>query len=291
MLNRLLPILVCTCFALTTAKPGAQGHSSPQRIKISAPKGSYILYWDVVYVTNVSNSWSTIIEPPPGYILTDIIIGDSKLFRTERNENRAVVKRLAPDNVATNMQLVLAGPDRIPRTLTFELTGNNDTRVSNIQFVMPNDRESNSMVEAAKALYSKQLDEALSAKEIEMRSQVQEATAKSLQTFRFGNYRSSTSEKDYGVTVYLNSVVNSDNKGYVYLSTNANDPECQVVQLIGIKGDNTAKPVRQVSAVADRGNTDYVYETTPFIKDGEKHKYQFLVKIYGDTSTIKAKIQ
>lgn len=290
-MNRLVPVILGICVGLSAAKPPAETPTSPQRVRIASPKGTYILYWDVVYVTNISNSWSTLIEPPPGFLLIDVIIGDAKSFRTERNENRAVVKRVAPDNVTTNMQLVLAGPDRIPRTLTFELTGNNDSRVSNIQFVMPNDRESNSLVEAAKALYSKQLDEALSAKEIEMKSEIQDATVKALQTFRFGSYVNCTKEKEYGVTVFLNSIVNSDNKGYVYLSTNANDPECQVVQLLGIKGSNSMKPVRQISAVADRGTTEYVYETTPFVKDGKKNKYKFLIKIYGDTSTIKAKVQ
>ncbi|HLP40304.1 MAG TPA: hypothetical protein VK465_02245 [Fibrobacteria bacterium] len=290
-IRRLLPSLLLAaplCLAMEPASPPSQ---KAARFSITSAKGSYVLYWDVVYQMNVTNSWSTVIEPPIGYTLVDIIIGDSKLFRTERNENRAVVKRLAPDNVQTNMTLVLQGPDRIDRTLTFELTGNNDTRVSSVQFIMPTDRESNGMVEAAKALYSRQLSEALSAKEQEMTWQVQEKTMKEVTTFRFGSYAKSTSTKEYGVKVFLNSVLNAGGKGYVYLSTNASDPECQVVQLFAIKGDGVAKPIKQVHATVDRDITNYVYETSPFVKDGKKHKYKFLLKIYQDTTSISAKIQ
>jgi hypothetical protein len=279
-----------TVFA-ASAQVNAIAPTKSERFKITAAKGSYVLYWDVVYQFNVSNSWSTVIEPPVGYTVTDIIMGDTKLFKTERSENRAVIKRIAPDNVSTNMVLVLEGVDRIPHTLAFDLTGNNDSRVSSIQFMMPQDRESNSLVEATKAIYKKQLTEALSSKEIEMQARVQSKTVQGLTTFRFGSYENSTSEKKYGVKVYLNSVVNSDNKGYVFFTTNAYDPQCQVVEMVGITGENVSKPVEQIATIDEQENTRYVIETSPFLKDGKKHKYKFILKIYQDTVYIKAKIQ
>ena len=284
---------VCLLFAglLTHAAAKDSFADKPDRYKIRASKGTYVLYWDAVYEFNASNSWSTVIEPPSGYTLTDIIVGDTKLFRTERNENRAIIKRIAPDKAATNMTLVLEGPDRIPRTLTFELSGNESDKVSSIRFVLPQDRESNQLVEAAKASYTKQLSEALSVKEAQMKETVHDQTVKSIVPFRFGSYRDNTMEKKYGVRVYLNSVFNSNSKGYVYLSTNASDPLCQVVELISITGKDVSKPVKQISSSEDRGITDYVYETSPFMKDGDKHKYEFVLKVYQDTISIPAKIQ
>ncbi len=295
----ILVAISVTWTAPLTPTPAVSTHAAPTLVKVSPSpsrytitntKGTYLLYWETVYVFNASTSYSTVIEPPPGYTLIDIIIGDSKLFRTERNENRAVVKRLAPDNAKTNMLLVLEGPDKVSRTLTFEMTGYEDGRVSSIQFIMPTDRDANILIEATKAMYAKQLTQALSEKEILMQSEVQQSTMNTVTTFRFGSYPKSTATKEYGVKVYLNSVLNSGGKGYIYLTSNANDPECQVVQLLSVKGNASVKAVKLVHLSKDRDVTTYVYETSPFIKDGEKHKYKFLLNIYSEATDITAKI-
>src|SRR5689334_11897691 len=109
-------------------------------IPIWSTKDVYPMNFDAIYRLNICNSYSTVIEPPQGYVLQDIILGDSKLFKAEKTENRAIVKRLAPDNATTNLVLVLEGQDKVSHSLTFELAGAETPRISNVQFMAPEQR-------------------------------------------------------------------------------------------------------------------------------------------------------
>jgi hypothetical protein len=263
---------------------------SADKFAITSTKGVYPLYWDAIYTVNVCNGFSTVIEAPPGYIVQQVILGDSKLFRSENFDTRVVVKKVAPDTARTNMVLILQGPERVDKNVTFELTGQPSPHVSNIQFSIPTDRELNATLEAAKARYMEQMNQALADQEDKLKRDVNLQTMKEVISFRFGDYPDETSTKKLGAEVFLNAVLNSNGAGYIYFSTNAEDPNCQVVSLQSVKGKDLSKTVKLIHSYVDKGWTYYVYQTTPFPKTGKKIKYDFVFKIYQETATITAKI-
>lgn len=260
------------------------------RYDITNTKGVYPLYWDAIYTVNVTNAYSTVFEAPPGYLIQKVIIGDSKLFRPESGESHVIVKKVAPDAAKTNMVLILEGPDKMPRALTFELTGEASPRVSNVQFFIPTDRELNSTLEAAKGQYLTQMNQALSDQEVKLKEEVRVSTMKNVTSFRFGEYPEGTSVKELGAKVYLNAILNSGGEGYVYFSTNAEDPNCQVVNLKAVTGKDLHKNVKLIHSYVEKGWTYYVYSTTPFPKTGKKTKYTFKYKVYQEDVEITAKI-
>ncbi len=260
------------------------------RFSITNTKGIYPLYWDAIYTVNICNAYSTVVEAPAGYTIQQVILGDSKLFRSESGENHVVIKKVAPDNAKTNMVLILQGPDKVDRNLTFELTGETGPRVSNVQFSIPTDRELNSTLEAAKSQYLAQMNQALADQETRLKEDVRLQTIKELTTFRFGEYPKETSVKKLGAKVFLNSILNSGGSGFIYFSTNAEDPNCQVVNLKSVKGKDLSKTVKLIHSYVAKGWTYYLYQTTPFPKTDKKLKYDFLFKIYQEDATITAKI-
>ena len=260
------------------------------RYDITSTKGVYPLYWDAIYSVNICNAYSTVFEAPAGYVIQKVILGDSKLFRPESGESHVVVKKVAPDAARTNMVLILQGPDKVDRALTFELTGEASPRVSNVQFSIPTDRELNSTLEAAKGQYLTQMNQALSDQEVRLKREVPVATMKEVVSFRFGEYPEETSVKKLGAKVFLNAILNQGGAGYIYFSTNAEDPNCQVVSLQKVTGKDLNKTVKLIHSQVEKGWTHYVYQTTPFPKTGKKLKYTFNYKVYQEDVKITAKI-
>jgi len=277
------PILTLLLFLLSPVL-------AADKFTITATKGVYPLYWDAIYTVNVSNAYSTVIEAPPGYVVQQVILGDSKLFHSENFDSRVVIKKIAPDSARTNMILILQGPEKVDKNVTFELTGAAAPHVSNIQFSIPSDRELNATLEAAKAHYMEQLNQALADQEAKLKQDVAVQTMKEVVSFRFGEYPDGTSTKELGAKVYLNAVLNSGGAGYIYFSTDAEDPNCQVVSLQSVKGKDLNKSVKLIHSHVEKGWTYYVYQTTPFPKTGKKTKYDFEYKIYQEHATITAKI-
>src|SRR6266849_5442611 len=102
--------LIYFLFILLSGIPWA---ASPKVFFLSAIKDDYPISFETIYKLNICNAYSTVIEPPEGYSLLDIILGDSKLFKAERSGSRAILKRLAPDNARSNLLLILEGPDKV----------------------------------------------------------------------------------------------------------------------------------------------------------------------------------
>jgi hypothetical protein len=258
---------------------------------LKSTKDMYPISWETIYRLNVCNDYSTVIEPPRDHVLQDIILGDSKLFKAERSENRAIIKRLAPDNARTNLVLILEGPDKSSRSLTFELTGEASPQIANVQFFVPGDARRDAALEATRNLYQTQLQMTLAEQERRLGNTIRERTVEKLETFRLlGINNAEPTREKLGVHVALDAVVNSGGKGYVYLTTNATDPEYQVVHLTGIKGKDLAKTVSLFRTTREKGRVRYIYETTPFVKSGEDGKYEFLLRVYRENIRINAKV-
>ena len=257
---------------------------------IRSTKDVYPLAFDVIYRVNICNAYSTVIEPPKDYVLQDMILGDSKLFKAEKSENRAILKRLAPDSARTNLVLILEGPDKLSRSVTFELTGFEAPQISNVQFYVAQSGKVDPALEAARTQYKNQLEMTLWEQERRLNTAVREKTLEKLETFDFKG-SAPTSEK-LGAKVTIEAVVNSGGKGYVYVFTNASDPEYQVVHLTGIQGKELAKTVTLFRTVRyERGGVRYIYETTPFVKAGEERKYTFFFRVYRERTEIAAKVE
>lgn len=257
---------------------------------IRSTKDVYPLAFDVIYRVNICNAYSTVIEPPKDYVLLDMILGDSKLFKAEKSENRAILKRLAPDSAKTNLVLILEGPDKLSRSVTFELTGFDAPQISNVQFYVAESGKVDPALEAARTQYKNQLEMTLWEQERRLNSAVRERTLEKLETFDLKG-GAPTSEK-LGVKVTVEAVVNSGGKGYVYVFTNASDPEYQVVHLTGIQGKELAKTVSLFRTVRyERGGVRYIYETTPFVKSAEERKYTFFFRVYRERTEIAAKVE
>lgn len=257
---------------------------------IRSTKDVYPLAFDVIYRVNICNAYSTVIEPPKDYVLLDMILGDSKLFKAEKSENRAILKRLAPDSAKTNLVLILEGPDKLSRSVTFELTGFDAPQISNVQFYVAESGKVDPALEAARTRYKNQLEMTLWEQEKRLNTAVREKTLEKLETFDLKG-GAPTSEK-LGVKVTVEAVVNSGGKGYVYVFTNASDPEYQVVHLTGIQGKELAKTVTLFRTVRyERGGVRYIYETTPFVKSADERKYTFFFRVYRERTEIAAKVE
>jgi hypothetical protein len=257
---------------------------------IRSTKDVYPLAFDVIYRVNICNAYSTVIEPPKDYVLLDMILGDSKLFKAEKSENRAILKRLAPDSAKTNLVLILEGPDKLSRSVTFELTGFDAPQISNVQFYVTESGKVDPALEAARTRYKNQLEMTLWEQERRLNTAVREKTLEKLETFDLKG-GAPTSEK-LGVKVTVEAVVNSGGKGYVYVFTNASDPEYQVVHLTGIQGKELAKTVTLFRTVRyERGGVRYIYETTPFVKSADERKYTFFFRVYRERTEIAAKVE
>lgn len=256
---------------------------------VLATKDEYPLSWETIYKVNVCNAYSTVIEPPTGYMLSDMILGDSKLFKAERSENRGILKRLAPDNARTNLVLILEGPDKVSHSLTFELTGEENPKIANVQFFMPEDKGRDKAVEAARTFYQTQVQMTLAAQERTLMSTIRERTMENLEPFHLEGH-DFTQEK-LGAKFTLEAVANSGGHGYVYVFTTAIEQGYQVVHLTGIEGKDISKTVKLFRAGPRRDGMLYIYETSPFIKSPEGHKYTFHFRVYKEAAHIKAQVE
>ncbi len=256
---------------------------------IKAAKDEYPLNWETIYKVNICNAYSTVIEPPQGYVLSDMILGDSKLFKAERSENRGIIKRLAPDNARTNLVMILEGPDKVSHSLTFELTGEENPKIANVQFVIAQDKGKDKALEAARTLYENQLQMTLIAQEKRLGNLIRDKTLENMEPFHL--ITSEFTMEKLGAKFTLETVTNSGGFGYVYVFTTAVEPDFQVVHLTGIQGKDIAKTVRLFRAMPRRDGMLYIYETTPFIKSPEGHKYTFNFRVYKETTSIKATVE
>ena len=255
---------------------------------VRATKDTYPLNWDTIYRVNICTGYSTVFEPPQGYVLKDMILGNSKLFQAAQTGDRATLKRLAPDNTSTNLVLILELPDKTTRSLTFELTGEEMPRISNVQFRAPEERGRDAALEAARNLYNTQLQMTLQDQERRLSGTVRERTMEKMETFQLDG--SLTIEK-LGMKISIDAVLNNGGKGYVYVSTNSTDPDFQIVQLTGIQGKDLAKTVTLFRSQKNEKGTRYIYETTPFVKCDACQKYDFLFRVYREHTQITAKIK
>jgi hypothetical protein len=256
---------------------------------VESTKDLYPLSWETIYKVNVCNAYSTVIEPPTGFVLLDMILGDSKLFKAERSENRGIIKRLAPDAARTNLVLILEGPDKASHSLTFELTGEENPKIANVQFYLPEDKGRDKTIEALRDLYKTQVQMTLAAQEKRLMSTIRERTLQNLEPFHLKG--EAFTEERLGAKFTLEAVANSGGNGYVYVFTTATEQGYQVVHLTGIQGKDISKTVKLFRAVPRRDGMLYIYETTPFIKSPEGHKYTFHFRVYKETAHIKAQVK
>lgn len=258
-------------------------------VTVQATKDAYPLNFDNIYHVNVCNSYSTVIEPPQGFVLQDIILGDSKLFKAEKTENRAIVKRLAPDNASTNLVLILEGADKVSHSLTFELSGAETPRISNVQFIVPEQRGKDPALEEAKNFYGQQLQLTLMEQEKRLTGTIRDRTLERVETFHLD--AGDLMAEKLGVKIHLDAVMNLSGKGYVYVSTNNMDPDFKIVTLTGIQGKDLAKTVTLFRTTRDEHGTRYIYETTPFVKCEDCKKYTFFFRVYHENSQLTAKVK
>lgn len=285
-----MQFIIALCLTFITGIWAATPTSStiPKTFKVQSVKETYPLSWDMLYRVNVCNAYSTVIEPPQGFTLDDIILGDSKLFKAEKSDNRAIVKRLAPDSASTNLVLILSGPDKVSKSLTFELTGFDAPRISNVQFMMPEEVGRIPALEKAKYFYSEQLQLSLMDQEKRLNNSIQARTMEWMDPFQI---EEPETVKKLGARVSLEGIANSGGKGYVYVFTNAKDPDYQVVRLTGIQSKDLAKTVTLFSTRKFEDGTRYIYATTPFVKCDEGKKYSFFFQIYQEHAELTAKVK
>lgn len=257
--------------------------------KVKVTKETYPLNWETIYTLNVCNSYSTVIEPPEGYILSDAILGDSKSFQSGRTENRLFLKRVAPDYASTNLVIILTAPDKTSRSLTFELTGYDYPKVSNVQFMAPEMRGKNPEAEAMRNFYSTQLQLTLMEQEKRLTGTIRDRTLEKVETFHLD--AGDLMAEKLGVKIHLDAVMNLSGKGYVYVSTNNMDPDFKIVTLTGIQGKDLAKTVTLFRTTRDEHGTRYIYETTPFVKCDDCKKYTFFFRVYHENSQLTAKVK
>jgi len=257
--------------------------------KVKETKEIYPLNWETIYTLNVCNSYSTVIEPPEGYILSDAILGDSKSFQSGRTENRLFLKRVAPDYASTNLVIILTAPDKTSRSLTFELTGYDYPKVSNVQFIAPEMRGKNPEAEAMRNFYSTQLQLTLMEQEKRLTGTIRDRTLEKVETFHLD--AGDLMAEKLGVKIHLDAVMNLSGKGYVYVSTNNMDPDFKIVTLTGIQGKDLAKTVTLFRTTRDEHGTRYIYETTPFVKCEDCKKYTFFFRVYHENSQLTAKVK
>lgn len=255
---------------------------------VRATKDTYPLNWETIYRVNICNGYSTVFEPPQGYVLKDVILGNSKLFQAQQTGDRAIIKRLAPDNASSNLILILETPEKATRSLTFELTGEDAPRISNVQFMAPEQRGRDQALEAARKLYNTQLQMTLMDQERRLSNTIRERTMEKMETFQLEGH---PSEEKLGVKITVEAVLNNGGKGYVYIGTNSTDPDYQIVQMTGIQGKDIAKTVTLFRTQRNEKGTRYIYETTPFVKCADCQKYDFLFRVYRETTQIKAKVR
>jgi hypothetical protein len=263
--------------------------NAPKTIDMSDRVGEYFLYWNTVYTLHIANDGVSVIEPPPGFLFESAVIGNGKLFAIQQTKNRITLKKLAFDNVSTNLVLVVLAPNGETHSVAIDVKGGkNTTQVA--RFIVPVDRETNATIDKVRASYISQMNLRLQGQETVLNKSIWASTLMDQQVFRIPQNLIETEDSWKGATFRLDAVVNSRDEGIVYMSSDANDRECQVVDLLSINSlDGIVKKRVQLIGKRRINNkwTQYIYSTGRM----EPGKWYFNIAIWSREFKIKAELE
>lgn len=214
----------------------SENPDAPKTIDMKDRIGEYLLYWKTLYSAYVGNDEVSVFELPNGYSIESIALGNKKLFSAEQTRNRVVIKKLAFDDVATTLVILVGTPFGDVQSVAIDLKSAKvqKTTTSIARFVIPVDRNANRAVESIKVKYLGQMDQKLKAQEVTLNEAIWKTVIEELEVFRIPEKLSSSTEKYKGADFRIDAVVNSRNEGFIYTSTTATDAEqreCRITEL------------------------------------------------------------
>jgi hypothetical protein len=261
----------------------------PKSIDLKDRIGEYFLYWNTEYTLHLSNDGVSVIEPPKNFSIDAAVIGNGKLFAIQQAKNRVTIKKLAFDNVSTNLILVMSTPNGEAHSVSIEVKGGSTT-TSIVRFVVPTTKEVNETVEKVKVLFVDQMNTKLKDQETVLNTSVWKGSLLDQYVFRIPEDLIVTEESWKGATFRLDAVVNSRDEAIIYVSTDATDRECQVVELFAINSRDGIVRKRAELIGQRKINskwTQLIYSSGRM----EPGKWDFLVKIWSRQFKIKAELQ
>lgn len=266
-----------------SARPDA-----PKSIDMNQPVGEYYLYWNTVYTLYISIDGVAVIEPPLGYTVQTVFCGNTDLFPIQFDKNRVTVKKKAFDDVQTNIVVLLTGPGGDINSVTLIAKGGKTTSSIN-RFIVPTNRTTNRVVEQIRSKYIDQMNTRLQGQEETLTRSVWETAISQLEVFRIPDDLDDTQEDWKGASMRLDAVVNSRDEGFIYMSTDANDRECQVVDLLSVEGTDGVlkKRVELFRVSKGKKRTQLIYRTSR-MSAGE---WVFKVKIWSREFELETELQ
>lgn len=262
--------------------------NAPKTIDMKERIGDYFLYWSTLYTMHLATDGIGVIELPAGYSLQSALIGNSSLFKVYQEKNRVTIKKAAFDDVATTLVLIVANPAGESNTVAIDVKGGK-TSTSLARFVIPTNRETNRVVEEVRARYMDQLNSKLQSQESVLGTSVWEAAMAEQQIFRIPQDLDETEESWKGATFRVDAVANSRDESFIYMTTDVDHGECQVVDLVEIR-DVKGVIRKQVSLfkVQKVGkHTQLIYRTSRLTPG----KWKFHVRIWSKDFVIKTILQ
>lgn len=266
-----------------SARPDA-----PKHIPMTSRIGEYYLYWNTLYSLTLANDGVAVIEPPAGFTILSAIIGNGKLFALQQEKNRITLKKLAFNDVGTNLVLVMAGPSGDQHSLNIDVRAGKTT-TSIARFVVPTNRSVNQIVEQVKSRYMEQMNGKLRGQNETLNKSVWEEAMAEQQIFRIPQDLDETEESWKGASYRIDAITNSRDEAFVYTSTDANDRECQVVDLVTIESkDGVIKKHAELWRTKKVGKrTQLIYRTSRMTEGN----WMFHVKIWSKEFVIKTILQ
>lgn len=266
-----------------SARPDA-----PKVIAMTSRIGEYYLYWNTLYTLTLANDGVSVIEPPEGYTILSAIIGAGKLFGLQQEKNRITLKKLAFDDVGTNLVLVVSGPSGDQHSINIDIKSGKQTS-SIVRFVVPTNRAVNKVVEQVKARYLDQMNTKLKSQEASLNGSVWEQTMRDQEIFRIPQDLDETEESWKGASYRIDAVTNSRDEAFIYTSTDAEDKECQIVELLTIEDmKGVIKKKAELWVVRKKGKrTQLIYKTSRMTEGN----WLFHIKIWSKEFVIKTILQ
>ena len=262
--------------------------NAPKTIDMKERIGDYFLYWSTLYTMYLATDGIGVIELPAGYALQSALIGNSNLFKVYQEKNRVTIKKAAFDDVGTTLVLIVGTPAGETNTVAIDVrAGKASTSLA--RFVIPTNRTTNRVVEEVRARYMDQMNSKLQSQEMMLGTSVWEAAMAEQQIFRIPQDLDETEESWKGATFRVDAVANSRDESFVYMSTDVDNGECQVVDLVDIRDvDGIIRKqvvLFKVQRVGKR--TQLIYRTSRLTPG----KWKFHVRIWSKEFVIKTILQ
>lgn len=262
--------------------------NAPKTIEMKERIGDYFLYWSTLYTMYLANDGIGVIELPSGYTLQSALIGNSTLFKVFQEKNRVTIKKAAFDDVVTTLVLIIGTPAGESQTVAIDVKGGKAS-TSLARFVIPTNRATNKVVEEVKARYMDQMNSRLMNQEQVLGTSVWEAAMGEQEIFRIPQDLDETEESWKGASFRVDAVSNSRDESFVYMSSDVDNGECQVVDLVEIRDvDGVVRKQVSLFKVQKIGKRTRLIYRTSRLTPG---KWKFHVRIWSKEFVIKTILQ